>query len=118
MLEVARLEDARVLRGGSWNNNEPANLLSSYRNNNTPDNRNNNNGFRVVLSDDEFSRSRYRVMARFRWAGRRGGPVPRSRLTGLSTPRRSRGQDAVAAVDSRPWVGAELHGGFSSKNGV
>ena len=39
----------RVLRGGSWNNDNPDNLLSSNRNNNTPGNRNNNNGFRVVL---------------------------------------------------------------------
>ncbi len=38
----------RVLRGGSWNNNNRDNLLSSYRNNNDPENRNDNNGFRVV----------------------------------------------------------------------
>ncbi len=40
---------ARVLRGGSWNNNDRDNLASSNRNNNTPDNRNNNNGFRCVV---------------------------------------------------------------------
>jgi hypothetical protein len=40
---------SRVLRGGSWNNNDRDNLLSSYRNNNDPGNRNNNNGFRCVL---------------------------------------------------------------------
>jgi|GEM_PF-2337787 len=39
----------RVLRGGSWNNNDPDNLLSSNRNHNPPENRNNNYGFRVVL---------------------------------------------------------------------
>jgi hypothetical protein len=38
-----------VLRGGSWNNNDRGNLLSSNRNHNTPGNRNNNNGFRVVV---------------------------------------------------------------------
>jgi len=38
-----------VLRGGSWNNNDRDNLLSSNRNNNSADNRNNNNGFRLVL---------------------------------------------------------------------
>jgi hypothetical protein len=38
-----------VLRGGSWNNNERGNLLSSNRNHNTPTNRNNNNGFRCVV---------------------------------------------------------------------
>ena len=39
----------RVVRGGSWNNNQD-NARSAYRNNNTPDNRNNNLGFRVVCS--------------------------------------------------------------------
>jgi formylglycine-generating enzyme required for sulfatase activity len=38
-----------VLRGGSWNNDNRDNLLSSNRNNNNPENRNNNNGFRVVV---------------------------------------------------------------------
>lgn len=38
-----------MLRGGSWNNNDPRNLLSSNRNHNEPGNRNNNIGFRVVL---------------------------------------------------------------------
>ncbi|MBF0548139.1 MAG: SUMF1/EgtB/PvdO family nonheme iron enzyme [Candidatus Riflebacteria bacterium] len=36
----------RVLRGGSWNNNND-NLRSANRDNNNPNNRNNNNGFRV-----------------------------------------------------------------------
>jgi len=38
----------RVLRGGSWNNNE-SNCRVANRNNNNPDNRNNNYGFRLVL---------------------------------------------------------------------
>ena len=38
----------RVLRGGSWGNDDSDNLMSSNRNNNDPDNRNNNIGFRVV----------------------------------------------------------------------
>lgn len=37
-----------MLRGGSWNNNNPGNLLSSNRKNNPPENRDNNCGFRVV----------------------------------------------------------------------
>ena len=41
---------ARVLRGGSWNNNAEINLRSSYRNNEHPTNRNDNNGFRLVVS--------------------------------------------------------------------
>jgi len=48
-LKRRRRKTSRVLRGGSWNNNDPRNLLASYRNDNTPDNRDNNNGFRVVL---------------------------------------------------------------------
>ena len=38
--------DRRVLRGGSFNNNEE-NVRCAYRNHNQPNNRNNNNGFRV-----------------------------------------------------------------------
>lgn len=39
----------RVLRGGSWKDFEPANLLSSYRAHATPGGRLSNYGFRVVL---------------------------------------------------------------------
>ena len=39
----------RVLRGGSWNNNDN-NMQCANRNRNNPDNRNNNIGFRVVAS--------------------------------------------------------------------
>ena len=39
----------RVLRGGSWNNNDN-NCRVANRNRNNPDNRNNNNGFRCVSS--------------------------------------------------------------------
>ena len=38
--------DARVVRGGSWNNNDHDNFRCANRNNNKPDNRNNNKGFR------------------------------------------------------------------------
>ncbi|MBS1872359.1 MAG: SUMF1/EgtB/PvdO family nonheme iron enzyme [Acidobacteria bacterium] len=41
--------ESRVLRGGSWNNNQD-NARADYRNHNHPDNRNNNIGFRVVCS--------------------------------------------------------------------
>jgi hypothetical protein len=40
--------DNRVLRGGSWNNDNTGNFRCAYRNNNTPDNRNNNNVFRCA----------------------------------------------------------------------
>lgn len=39
---------ARVVRGGSWNNN-PENCLAAYRNRNAPGNRNNNLGLRVCF---------------------------------------------------------------------
>jgi len=37
----------RVVRGGSWNNNQ-TNARAAYRNDNAPDNRNNNIGFRLA----------------------------------------------------------------------
>jgi formylglycine-generating enzyme required for sulfatase activity len=40
-------KEARVLRGGSFNNNQQ-NVRCAYRNRNNPDNRNDNNGFRVA----------------------------------------------------------------------
>ena len=39
----------RVVRGGSWNNNQ-RNARCACRNNDNPDNFNTNNGFRVVLA--------------------------------------------------------------------
>ncbi|MEI6341466.1 MAG: SUMF1/EgtB/PvdO family nonheme iron enzyme [Verrucomicrobiota bacterium] len=49
-------EADRVVRGGSWNNDDRANLLSSYRNNDEPDERNDNIGFRVVLGVEGSAR--------------------------------------------------------------
>jgi hypothetical protein len=43
----------RVLRGGSFNNNQ-RNVRCAYRNRNNPDNRNNNIGFRVVVSHESL----------------------------------------------------------------
>jgi hypothetical protein len=40
-------ESGRVVRGGSFNNNQD-NLRCAFRNRNNPDNRNNNRGFRLV----------------------------------------------------------------------
>ena len=40
---------ARVVRGGSWNNDHH-NARASYRNRNHPNKRNNNQGFRLVIS--------------------------------------------------------------------
>ena len=38
----------KVLRGGSWNNDNPENFRCANRNNNNPDNRNYNYGFRLA----------------------------------------------------------------------
>jgi len=40
--------ESRVLRGGSWNNDNTDNFRCANRNNNDPTNRNNNNGFRLA----------------------------------------------------------------------
>jgi formylglycine-generating enzyme required for sulfatase activity len=39
----------RVVRGGSWNNNQ-RNVRAAYRNHNEPDNANDNIGFRCARS--------------------------------------------------------------------
>jgi len=39
---------ARVVRGGSWNNDNTDNFHCAYRNNNDPTKRNDNNGFRCA----------------------------------------------------------------------
>ena len=43
----------RVLRGGSWDNDQD-NARAAYRNDNHPHNRNDNNGFRVVRCSHIF----------------------------------------------------------------
>ncbi len=43
----------RVLRGGSWNNDERGTLLSSHRNRHAPESRRNLLGFRLVLAASE-----------------------------------------------------------------
>ena len=44
---IAEEASARVVRGGSWNNNA-RNVRAAYRNQNEPGNRNNNLGFRCL----------------------------------------------------------------------
>ena len=46
--------DARVLRGGAFNNND-RNARCAYRNRNNPNNEWNNNGFRVVVASPHAS---------------------------------------------------------------
>jgi hypothetical protein len=73
--------DNRVVRGGSWNNNQD-NARVSNRNNNNPNNRNNNNGFRVVVRPtSKFSFHRPQG-----WAlpASRAGLITGGRLPGLT----------------------------------
>jgi hypothetical protein len=49
-------ENNRVLRGGSWGNCIPGNLLSSIRSSVGPSARSGGIGFRVVVAGDEFAR--------------------------------------------------------------
>jgi len=57
---------SRVLRGGSWNNDNTDNFRCAYRNNNKPENRNNNNGFRCASTLDAGTRSSTEAGARTR----------------------------------------------------
>lgn len=91
-----RRQKTKVLRGGSWNNNDRENLLSSNRNNDHPDNRNDNNGFRVVLVG-ESSRKAAMVQRDAGWErparpGPRSQPNCRPRARGLNGKRRSAGR--------------------------
>jgi hypothetical protein len=56
----AESPEKRVLRGGSFNNNQ-RNARCAYRNNNDPDNRNDNIGFRVVVSHDFYNTPEMRI---------------------------------------------------------
>ena len=59
---------SRVVRGGSWNNNNPTNVRAAFRNNNGPTNRNNNVGFRCLNTVEQPARQ-----------GIQSWPGPRSR---------------------------------------
>ncbi len=75
---------ARVIRGGSWNNNRN-NARCAVRNRNNPDNFNNNIGFRVVLSHNIFSRRKCRTVHGRRSRQNIGWPAPRSEFFWANT---------------------------------
>lgn len=83
----------RVVRGGSFDNNQN-NVRCAYRNRNNPDNRNNNVGFRIVRAHgflpNVFRTHWARILRRLRLAQRGGRPVQpvpgRVRYTSLSAP--------------------------------
>ena len=106
----------RVLRGGSWNNNDPANLRCAYRNNNDPGNRKNNIGFRVVWLVGCSARRRQpkpQESARCRMGSRPVRPVPRGCLTRPIRAPEERGKDAARAVAGN---GPPLAGGRPRKS--
>ena len=83
-------ESCRVLRGGSFNNDQ-RNARCAYRNRNNPNNRNDNNGFRVVVAAHFslrthvcFQRTRPPEMSPGYWLGDRG--FERKRGLSLAEP--------------------------------
>lgn len=78
-----------VLRGGSWNNDNPDNFRCAYRNNNRPDNRNNNNGFRCAstLRRVRVTQSHKARPARARFSTETGACQRESRFHPGCTPR-------------------------------
>jgi hypothetical protein len=74
----------RVLRGGSWINNNERKARCSYRNNDHPANFNNNNGFRLVCVPIAFGR---RAGSAVRCpTGVDGQPAPDERSGGRAGP--------------------------------
>jgi len=101
---------ARVLRGASWNNDNPDNLRSSNRNNDHPGNRNNNYGFRVVW----VGASARKVLSR---NGRKMGEVRRGETPCAASAKKPPNRPIHAPLGEKtrrgPWpVGAcaESHG--------
>ena len=102
-----------MLRGGSWNNNTPQNLLSSNRNNNDPENRNDNNGFRLVLVVGALPRRQTdgempggsELSGQCQEASLTAVPAPRVSARGENTRRR-----AVAGNGCHPGSVRESHG--------
>jgi hypothetical protein len=95
-----RAATARVVRGGSWNNNQ-RNARCAYRNRNIPDNYNNNLGFRVVVS---IALCRGRQTSSFMNAWRspaRVGPRPAQESQPGPAPVASAGMGAAAGQITR-----------------
>jgi hypothetical protein len=88
-----------VLRGGSWINNDPANLRAANRNHNDPGNRNDNIGFRVVVVGGAFRKAAtLQDSARCRMGNAPVRPEPRSQPNLPEHAPRPRGKDAARAV--------------------
>ncbi len=102
-LKRRRRKTARVLRGGSWNNDNPENFRAANRNNNDPGNRNDNNGFRCAgLGAGAVSPKAGKTGVM-----QGGDPLPcRSQeatsLTAVPAPAGKKGKDAARAVAGNP----------------
>lgn len=76
---------ARVLRGGSWNNNA-RNCRSANRNRNEPDNRNHNYGFRLAAAPMGQQSRRNRPSSRPAERGGQRQPQFRALVANANTP--------------------------------
>jgi hypothetical protein len=96
--------DNRVLRGGSWNNDNTDNFRCAYRNNNRPDNRNNNNGFRCASTLDAGARTSTEAGACQRESRR----LPGCPETDGRIHKRDRGAGSRTANATRFWKESEV----------
>jgi hypothetical protein len=97
-LKRRQRKSARVLRGGSWNNDNPDNFQGSNRNNNNPDNRNDNNGFRCVGAVGVGSSPKAGTMGVMPAGTLLPGQSQEASLTAVPAPVGQTGQDAAQAV--------------------
>ena len=119
-LKRRRRKTARVLRGGSWNNDNPDNFLASNRNNNNPDNRNDNNGFRCAGVGVGGSSPKAIVIRPMPGGSSLPGQCQEdTSLTAAPVPVPATGKDAARAVAGNPEsFRGESHGPlFSEKVG-
>ena len=109
-LKRRRRKTARVVRGGSWNNDNPDNFRAANRNNNHPDNRNDNNGFRCVGDGAGGCSPKAGTLGEMRG----GYLLPRqsqeASLTAVPAPVGQSGKDAARAVGGNLPAAGESHG--------
>ena len=92
----------RVVRGGSWNNDNPDNFQASNRNNNDPDNRNDNNGFRCAAGGAVGFSPKAGTMGVMSGGSPLPGQCQAASLTAVPAPVGVTGQDAARAVAGNP----------------
>jgi hypothetical protein len=97
-LKRRQRKSARVVRGGSWNNDNPDNFLGSNRNNNDPDNRNDNNGFRCAGDVGVGFSPKAGTMGVMPGGNPLPGRSQEASLNAVPTPVGATGKDAARAV--------------------